>query len=273
MLREQRLSLFLESLVQEDGKYDYEKNFEGEQYARDTRKIDLLNKQLKRGKITKEEFEKKYKKICSNKEYEDDKPPRREGSKKIDYRRPNRNKPDGSIQKMKNYERPNVSVSGKMTDNDRQKYKHYTDVLLRTENYNEYKVAFKNMAKFLGHPNATAIKISHGTNHICYDKKLNAGCTKDTKLYHTSTTKNLNRLNGMMRAKDGVCYSSKRVYFNKNKPGGRVGGGTVSDNQYVYEYIGDPTKACVDHELHGNAVYIETNTSIPVKDVTKEFRK
>lgn len=62
MLREQRLSLFLESLVQEDGKYDYEKNFEGEQYARDTRKIDLLNKQLKRGKITKEEFEKKYKK-------------------------------------------------------------------------------------------------------------------------------------------------------------------------------------------------------------------
>ena len=56
----------------------------------------------------------------------------------------------------------------------------------------------KNMAKFLGHPNATAIKISHGTNHICYDKKLNAGCTKDTKLSHTSTTKNLNRLNGMI---------------------------------------------------------------------------
>ena len=28
MLREERLSLFLESLVQEDGKYDYEKNAE-----------------------------------------------------------------------------------------------------------------------------------------------------------------------------------------------------------------------------------------------------
>lgn len=29
MLREERLSLFLESLVQEDGKYDYEKKFRG----------------------------------------------------------------------------------------------------------------------------------------------------------------------------------------------------------------------------------------------------
>lgn len=279
MTNEQRNDLFIH-LVEEDGNYDYERNFYGNDYAYNTRKIDLLNKQLKRGKITKEEFEKKYAKIKKKSDEEDDYTPKKTGRKKFDYRRPNKNKPDDSVKKLKNYDRSDTITYGKLSDNNGEKYAHYTEVLLRSDNYNEYKTAFKTMARFLGHPNASAIKISRkgrgNVSHICYDKKTSAGCGANTKLYHTTTVRNLNRLNGMMRAKDGVCYSSKRVYFCKGKPGSRFGGSgatNVGSNTYVYEYIGDPTKACVDHELHGNAVYIETDTSVPVKDVTKEFRK
>ena len=59
-----------------------------------------------------------------------------------------------------------------------------------------------------------------------------------------------------------------RVYFYAGKPGSRLGGfGPSASDKYVYQYTGDVSKAKIDQELKGGAVYIETNTSLPVKQV------
>ena len=42
---------------------------------------------------------------------------------------------------------------------DAEKFDHYNDILRRTEDYREYKDAFKNMARLLGNPNACTIMI------------------------------------------------------------------------------------------------------------------
>lgn len=288
MLREQREEIF-NSLVTEDSKYDSEmKNF-GPEYVKSMRKVEILKSQLKHGKITKEEFDKEYEKIPKIKkkfgrqEFEISVP--KTGKKEVELKRSNKNKPDDSLKTdIKNFGNTNGSTSfGKPNKNMNEKINHYANILKSTENYNDYKQAFKNLARIMGVPNACTIKIlsrsteNNDLNYQCFDKKKSAGCTRDTKLYHTSKQKGLTRLNGKYRGSEMIYFSSKRVYFHKGNPGGRITSSEKGYNpkagEYIYEYTGDPTSAFVDPEIGGSAVFIETDTSVPVRDVTAQFMK
>lgn len=116
-----------------------------------------------------------------------------------------------------------------------------------------------------------SIRIQKGNKISLYVRtdKSPANLQQGTVLYHTTTIRNLNRLNGTFRSKDGALYPSKRVYFTVGKPGSRLGGNVVNNTDYVYKYTGDVSKAFVDQELRGGgAVYIEIDTSLPVSLVT-----
>ena len=259
-----------DNLFIEDSRHDYERHNKDEEYVKNLRKVDVLNSQLKRKKISKWKYNREFKKIKHSKEKElgnNVKVPKT-GTETINLNRPNKDKPWSD-------------PSGYANNSDKEKFKHYYEILKRTENYNDYKIAFKNMAKFIGKPDACTITVNkHAVDKGVIDasgnyQKKSANCTSNTKLYHTSRQKGLTRLSGKFRSSDNSFYSSKRVYFFKDGPGNRYGiwkkDYSPNEGEYIYEYIGDPTKAYIDPEIKGNAVFIETDTSVPVKDVTSQF--
>lgn len=263
-----------ESYMEEDSKYDFYNRAYGKEYTKNLHRVEILKTRLKQGKITQEEFDKEYEKIKPASSFKIK--PDKNGVQKVDYNRPNKNKSDNSAKKIYKGNPDSPRVDGDLSKVDGEKFDHYASILMRTENYNDYKTAFRNMARLLGKPNASAIRISDyswkgNVECRCYNSKKSANCGSDIKLYHTSETRGLTRLNGRFRSKDGVYYSSKRVYFHKGKPGSRMGG-DAKENDYIYEFIGNPSQAYVDPELGSTAVFIETDTSVPVKDVTDQFR-
>ena len=265
----------------EDSKHDFEKYNYGNQYVKNLRQVDILKSKLKRGQISQEEFDKSYAKLSTVKdEYDDEFKVPKTGTKQINYNRPNTNIPDNSFKNLKNSEKSGVNVYGRVSDSNGQKFDHYNEILKRTQDYSDYKNAFKNLSKLLGHPDACTIKVFRGSskgnvNYQCFNNKKYANCNSDTKLYHTSDQKGLTRLSGKFRGAEGFYFSSKRVYFHKDNPGGRMttstGNYIAQPGTYVYEYVGDASKAFIDPEINGSAVFIETDTSVPVKDVTLQF--
>lgn len=269
----------------EDSKFDFEKAMLGTDYVKNLRKVDILNAKLKNKKITQEQFDKEYAKISTVNADGFVLTIPKNGSEggKPKVVRPNKDKPGNSFKEIKKGSNDKSSYNGNIkSKSDAEKFDHYNDILRRTEDYREYKDAFKNMARLLGNPNACTIKIMANSgggkiNGECFNSKQSAGCSSSDKLYHTSNQKCITRLNGKFRGHEGFYFSSKRVYFHKNNPGSiNTSSNTdyiAKDGEYVYQFMGNPSSAFVDPEIKGSAVFIETDTSIPVKDVTDQFKK
>ena len=269
----------------EDSKFDFEKAMLGTDYVKNLRKVDILNAKLKNKKITQEQFDKEYAKISTVNADGFVMTIPKNGSEggKPKVVRPNKDKPGSSFKEIKKSSNDKSSYNGNIkSKSDAEKFDHYNDILRRTEDYREYKDAFKNMARLLGNPNACTIKIMANSrggkiNGECFNRKQSAGCSSSDKLYHTSNQKGITRLNGKFRGHEGFYFSSKRVYFHKNNPGSiNTSSNTdyiAKDGEYVYQFMGNPSSAFVDPEIKGSAVFIETDTSIPVKDVTDQFKK
>ena len=269
----------------EDSKFDFEKAMLGTDYVKNLRKVDILNAKLKNKKITQEQFDKEYAKISTVNADGFVLTIPKNGSEggKPKVVRPNKDKPGNSFKEIKKGSNDKSSYNGSIKNkSDAEKFDHYNDILRRTEDYREYKDAFKNMARLLGNPNACTIKIMANSgrgkiNGECFNSKQSAGCSSSDKLYHTSNQKGITRLNGKFRGHEGFYFSSKRVYFHKNNPGSINASSNsdyiAKDGEYVYQFMGNPSSAFVDPEIKGSAVFIETDTSIPVKDVTDQFKK
>ena len=269
----------------EDSKFDFEKAMLGTDYVKNLRKVDILNAKLKNKKITQEQFDKEYAKISTVNADGFVMTIPKNGSEggKPKVVRPNKDKPGSSFKEIKKSSNDKSSYNGNIkSKSDAEKFDHYNAILRRTEDYREYKDAFKNMARLLGNPNACTIKIMANSgrgkiNGECFNSKQSAGCSSSDKLYHTSNQKGITRLNGKFRGHEGFYFSSKRVYFHKNNPGSiNTSSNTdyiAKDGEYVYQFMGNPSSAFVDPEIKGSAVFIETDTSIPVKDVTDQFKK
>ena len=269
----------------EDSKFDFEKAMLGTDYVKNLRKVDILNAKLKNKKITQEQFDKEYAKISTVNADGFVLTIPKNGSEggKPKVVRPNKDKPGNSFKEIKKGSNDKSSYNGSIKNkSDAEKFDHYNDILRRTEDYREYKDAFKNMARLLGNPNACTIKIMANSgggkiNGECFNSKQSAGCSSSDKLYHTSNQKGITRLNGKFRGHEGFYFSSKRVYFHKNNPGSINTSSNsdyiAKDGEYVYQFMGNPSSAFVDPEIKGSAVFIETDTSIPVKDVTDQFKK
>ena len=269
----------------EDSKFDFEKAMLGTDYVKNLRKVDILNAKLKNKKITQEQFDKEYAKISTVNADGFVMTIPKNGSEggKPKVVRPNKDKPGSSFKEIQKGSNDKSSYNGTIkSKSDAEKFDHYNDILRRTEDYREYKDAFKNMARLLGNPNACTIKIMANSggckiNGECFNSKQSAGCSSSDKLYHTSNQKGITRLNGKFRGHEGFYFSSKRVYFHKNNPGSiNTSSSTdyiAKDGEYVYQFMGNPSSAFVDPEIKGSAVFIETDTSIPVKDVTDQFKK
>ena len=269
----------------EDSKFDFEKAMLGTDYVKNLRKVDILNAKLKNKKITQEQFDKEYAKISTVNADGFVMTIPKNGSEggKPKVVRPNKDKPGNSFKEIQKCSNDKSSYNGNIkSKSDAEKFDHYNDILRRTEDYREYKDAFKNMARLLGNPNACTIKIMANSgrgkiNGECFNSKQSAGCSSSDKLYHTSNQKGITRLNGKFRGHEGFYFSSKRVYFHKNNPGNINTSSNsdyiAKDGEYVYQFMGNPSSAFVDPEIKGSAVFIETDTSIPVKDVTDQFKK
>ena len=269
----------------EDSKFDFEKAIRGTDYVKNLRKVDILNAKLKNKKITQEQFDKEYAKISTVNAngFVMTIPKNGSEGKKPKVVRPNKDKPGNSFKDIKKDSNDKSSYNGNIkSKSDAEKFDHYNDILRRTEDYREYKDAFKNMARLLGNPNACTIKITPNSrggkiNGESFNSKQSAGCSSSDKLYHTSNQKGITRLNGKFRGHEGFYFSSKRVYFHKNNPGSISTSSNsdyiAKDGEYVYQFMGNPSSAFVDPEIKGSAVFIETDTSIPVKDVTDQFKK
>ena len=269
----------------EDSKFDFEKAIRGTDYVKNLRKVDILNAKLKNKKITQEQFDKEYAKISTVNAngFVMTIPKNGSEGRKPKVVRPNKDKPGDSFKEIKKGSNDKSSYNGNIkSKSDAEKFDHYNNILRRTEDYREYKDAFKNMARLLGNPNACTIKITPNSrggkiNGESFNSKQSAGCSSSDKLYHTSNQKGITRLTGKFRGHEGFYFSSKRVYFHKNNPGSINTSSNsdyiAKDGEYVYQFMGNPSSAFVDPEIKGSAVFIETDTSIPVKDVTDQFKK
>lgn len=226
------------------------------------RELDLLKKKYDKGSITKEDYEKKVKEIKAKSSYGvlPDK------ISSIEKKRPESSKK--KTESLKSRHQSSEHFHGELDDITFEKFNRHYKICRTTDNYNEYKQHFKELCRILGcSPRSVIGKVSMQGKKISVDFRkdgIPANVEKGSILYHTSDVKNISRLNGTFRAKDGVLYPTKRVYFMVGKPGSRYGIGNGDSN--VYEYTGDVSKCYIDSELRGGkAVYIETETSIPVK--------
>lgn len=176
-----------------------------------------------------------------------------------------------------------------------------------TNNYEEYKSAYDELCDILGFHKDSVFVSGCSSIYNLEDgyfvwkvKDLRETATMTlkpgTKLYHTSYHKGLTELKPAFRATGGVydndkfdiamnqdtMYPTKRVYFFLKNPGARyttdnTGKYKSREDIYVYEYTVDsPMKVKVDTEAGGSSyrksIFIETDSPIPVKDVTEDFK-
>jgi hypothetical protein len=251
------------------------------------RKIDILNKQLKTGKISKEEFNTKINEIKKDCRSEFELPEK--GSKAFfdpnkGTARENSVKPTTDLSSIRKGGGNNIRIDGTVDDVIFKNLQRHLNICRTTENYSEYKQHHSQICKMCGVPKDSSIapspRLDISSHKVCirfYTEKNKAEIPVGSKLFHTSKQNGITRLQGKWKSSDGVLYSSMRVYFYIGKPGSRIGS-TVSENEHIYMYKGSTDNAYIDPELHGNAIYIETNTSVPVtkiknneKDVKESF--
>lgn len=253
------------------------------------RKIDVINSQYKRGKITKEERDKKVDEInLTNKSQFRGIPPvqyPKDGTDnekyKVNYRRPSNmpsNKSKDKVVKQGN------CIHGELSEESLKKFNYHFRICKTTDDYREYLTHRKELCKIVQIPQNSIISKGNFNRPenfglmVWENDGKNANLPKGTVLYHTSDVRNLTRLNGKFRGKEGRLFPTQRVYFHVGKPGGRMM--SASDNfmknhpdMHCYVYTGDVSNAKIDNEIGGSSVYIETNTSLPVREMTTKTVK
>lgn len=98
--------------------------------------------------------------------------------------------------------------------------------------------------------------------------------TPGLKLYHVSKYSGLNELKPMFKSvRDKILYPSQRIYFCRNYPI-NPSGTPWNKKGYVYEYTPTSTQNLYRDEEYGadhGPCFLETNSSVTVKDVTAEM--
>lgn len=272
MLREQREELLAfyerpEDIIQSY----YSGNADCSNTKRNLRKIDILNKQYKHGKITKKEFEQKVKEIPGMEIARGVTVPLDKGGSKAYFdqnksARPNRNK---GVTDLKSIRKAN-RIDGVVDDITFEKLDRHLNICRTTDNFREYKQHHSQICKMCGFDTRSCISMVRiGTNNkismTFISDRTKANIPPGSKLYHTSKQKNITRLRGTFRSTDGVLYPTMRVYFNMDNGISKQGG--LDSSLITYEYTGSVSNAYVDNEIGRKAVYIETNTSVPVRKV------
>lgn len=113
---------------------------------------------------------------------------------------------------------------------------------------------------------------------FCQTRPEKSLTVKNTdRLFHTSSKTGLTKLEPCFKSyHNGIVetlYPNKRIYFSKNYPMNRTGFNWDGKGR-VYEYKFSGTiNAKIDEELGKPACFIETNSDIPVVDVTDEILK
>ena len=155
-------------------------------------------------------------------------------------------------------------------------YKQIVDaykVMKDATDYAVYKKAHDTIARLTGYPTDASFGSfrASGGKQIefrIYNKPKPKEISDDTKLYHTSNQNNITRLTPTFKTSDGVYHATPRVYCCIGSPGSRMtGAGGGNDGSTTYLIMKKVYQVFEDPELHGNAVYIETNSDVPVKKV------
>lgn len=147
--------------------------------------------------------------------------------------------------------------------------------------YSEYKKSFNKLCQFMGLPNDSVIienivfskdkkdKYQDIIN-VKYSKGLlKVKIPKSLLLIHVSLVDNLTQLTPTFRSKTKgkYLYPTKRVFFTVIKPISSFKGGNEKTKTYKYTTKEEYTTAYIDptySDLKDGAVYIETNSPIPV---------
>lgn len=184
-----------------------------------------------------------------------------------------------SILTKDDYEKMNRSSSymnGKLDTIDTQKINRLYAIMASTDNYNEYKQAHRELCKKLGRPSSSVIfgkiKDMNGTRdldtHIYKSNYEKVTLKPGEVLVHVSHIPNITRLEGVFRSRDSRFYPQKRVYF---RIGDMYEWSEFGRKKYVYVYDGKAPEIWKDGENSGgNDVYINTDTSVPVRQLTEE---
>ena len=175
-------------------------------------------------------------------------------------------------------------------EDELEEFKEILKILFNTENYSEYKKAYNKFITRCGLPERSILVLPRSEVQfyieIIDDNKYKIFVTAEldddkmyidssVTLYHTTRIPNLKELRPTFRASDHILYPTPRVYFYMHNPGSRISAGEhkVRDGEYVYQVKPTPNMVYVDQELHGYAIYVETNKPLNVIDVTDNFRE
>jgi hypothetical protein len=195
------------------------------------------------------------------------------------------------LQTIKNWKTSNevhsesVFKSTSLSDEEYDTIKSYIDTI-KQENvsYGDYKKAFNSLCKFChilptgtiitkykltkgknGNDNALEVRYSANTKKIQLPEGI--------KLFHISKVPNITKLIPQFKGKSerGYLYDKPRIYFTINKFMPRfLADYKSSDKLYKYECQKDIHDVYVDPLVWSatqGAVYIETNSGVPVKEV------
>lgn len=165
--------------------------------------------------------------------------------------------------------------------------------LRTTKSYAEYSQTYNNMLKTLGFSTNSIIlpgsldKSSLKGNDPYFLVRVRKQSDriikvrKGMKLYHTTGVSGLTALNPSFRTPSGAdsLYPNNRVYFFIDNPGNRAltantGKFKLSDNEHVYQYTGSMNVTLhedSESSTYRKAVYIITDSPLPVKEVTEQF--
>lgn len=165
--------------------------------------------------------------------------------------------------------------------------------LRTTKSYDEYSQTYNNMLKTLGFStnsiilpgslDKSSLKSSNPYFLVRVRKQSDRiiKVHKGMKLYHTTEVPGLTELNPSFRTPSGAdsLYPNNRVYFFIDNPGGRTitantGKFKLSDTEHVYQYTGSMNVTLhedSESSTYRKAVYIITDSPLPVKEVTERF--
>lgn len=177
-----------------------------------------------------------------------------------------------------------------LTDKEYIEMKEIFSVLKNeTEDYKAYKKAFNTLCKFCHIvPDGTIItkyELSKGKGdnennlYVEYtDNNRPITLPEGTKLYHQSVVGNIKNLipKWKLRGKNsnGYLCDKPRVYLTMSKSLPKIStDNKLFDKMHTYEVLNTPTKVFVDPllpDVFQKAVYVETDTPIPVKEIKPE---
>lgn len=139
--------------------------------------------------------------------------------------------------------------------------------------YAEYKKFYDEIIKKSGvKPHSIIYGFDKGELLYVEQPKTDVVLDKNVKLYHTSYYGGITELQPKWTTPGGVLFETPRVYFHVTNPLTRFGT-QVKSNNHVYVPVKLPSKGYVDKEMARTAIFVETETPIPVKEIDyKEWK-